>query len=92
MPGEETTRQRLDKWLWHVRLQPSRSKAATFIKEGFARINGVRAADPAKPVKPGDVLTLALHNRVMVVRVTAILPRRVPAQLAQTAFEAIAVG
>lgn len=89
MADEETTRQRLDKWLWHVRLQPTRSKAAAFIREGFARINGQRAADPARMVKPGDVLTLAFANRVLVVRVLAILPRRVGAPAAQAAFEAV---
>lgn len=89
MTVEEITRQRLDKWLWHVRLQPTRSKAATFIKEGYARINGVRAVDPARSVKPGDVLTLALHNRVIVARVTALLPRRVAPSLAQAAYEIV---
>lgn len=87
MDETDTTRQRLDKWLWHVRLQPTRSKAAAFIKDGYARINGVRALDPAKPIKPGDVLTLALPGRVLVVRVLAILPRRVGPAPAQAAFE-----
>ena len=83
------TRQRLDKWLWHVRLQPTRSQAAAFIREGYARINGQRAADPAKAVKVGDVLTLALHSRTIVVRVRALLPARVGAPIAVTAYETV---
>jgi len=80
-------RQRLDKWLWHVRLQPTRSKAAAFIRDGYARINGQRATDPAKPVRPGDVLTLALHDRTIVIRVRHLLPARVGAPLAAGAYE-----
>jgi ribosome-associated heat shock protein Hsp15 len=79
-------RQRLDKWLWHVRLQPSRSKAADFVRAGFARINAVRVTDPAKAVRPGDVLTLALHDRTIVIRVVQLLPRRVGAPLAVAAY------
>lgn len=82
-------RQRLDKWLWHVRLQPTRSKGAEFIRLGFARINGVRITDPAKLVKTGDVLTLALNNRTLVIRVLGLLPRRGSPPLAATAWEAV---
>lgn len=89
-PAREDTRQRFDKWLWHMRLQPTRSKAAEFIKLGFARINGARITDPAKPVKPGDVLTLALHNRTLVLRVLALLPRRGSPQVAAEGWEAMA--
>ena len=85
--AEDLSRQRLDKWLWHVRLQPTRSKAAVFIRDGFARINAVRATDPAKTVRPGDVLPLALADRTLVVRVLRILPRRVGAPLAAEAYE-----
>lgn len=87
--AEDLTRQRLDKWLWHVRLQPTRNKAAILVREGFARINGQRATDPAKTVKPGDVLTLALPGRTIVVRVTALLPARAGAPIAQTAYELV---
>ena len=87
--AEDITRQRLDKWLWHVRLQPTRSKAAQFIRDGFARINGVRASDAARPVRTGDVLTLALPGDTRVIRVRALLPRRVGAPLAATAYETV---
>ena len=87
--AEDLARQRLDKWLWHVRLQPTRSKAAGLVREGFARINGQRATDPAKAVKPGDVLTLALPGRTIVVRVIALLPARAGAPIAQTAYEPV---
>lgn len=87
--ARDAERQRLDKWLWHTRLQPTRSKAAEFIRLGFARINGLRITDPAKPVKAGDVLTLALHNRTLVIRVLDLLPRRGSSPVAATAWEAV---
>jgi len=90
--AEGETRQRLDKWLWHVRLQPTRSQAAGFIREGYARLNGQRVLDPAKSVKIGDVLTLALHSRTAVVRVRALLPARAGAPVALTAYEPVETG
>ena len=85
----DTTRQRLDKWLWHVRLQPTRTKAAGFIRDGNVRLNGVRILDPSKSIRPGDVLTLALPQQTSVVRICALLPRRVSASVAAPAFEDI---
>ena len=85
----ETDRQRLDKWLWHVRLQPTRTKAAAFIRYGGVRFNGVRTLDPAKPLRIGDVLTLSLPHTTMVVRVLSLLPHRVSASMATPAYEDI---
>lgn len=90
--AEDISRQRLDKWLWHVRLQPTRSKAAEFIRLGYARLNGTRVTDPAKSVRVGDVLTLALPGRAIVVQVQAILPRRVAYAIAVTAYREIRPG
>jgi ribosome-associated heat shock protein Hsp15 len=87
MAEAATDRQRLDKWLWHVRLAPSRTRAAALVREGHVRLNGTRAVDPAKLLRPGDVLTLALANRTMVVRIARLLPRRVGAPDAATAYE-----
>lgn len=70
------TKLRLDKWLWHVRLQPTRTKAAQLIEDGFVRLNGARVEDAAKGVRVGDVLTLALPNRTIVARVLALPQRR----------------
>ncbi|HRK23440.1 MAG TPA: S4 domain-containing protein [Beijerinckiaceae bacterium] len=90
--AEDLSRQRLDKWLWHVRLQPTRSKAALFIRAGYARLNGQRVEDPAKSVRCGDVLTLALARETPVVRVEKILPRRLGAPLASAAYSRIDTG
>ncbi len=79
-------RQRLDKWLFFARILKSREKAASCIKEGYVRINGVRAQAPAKLIKSGDVLTIALERQVLVLRVVLPGLRRGPASEAETLY------
>jgi ribosome-associated heat shock protein Hsp15 len=71
-------RQRLDKWLWFARLMKSRTLAAKLVEEGHVRINAVRADNPAKTIRPGDVLTVAFDREVRVLRVLAPGERRGP--------------
>jgi ribosome-associated heat shock protein Hsp15 len=80
-------RLRVDKWLWHARVVKSRSLAARLVEEGHVRINGIRADGPAKPVKPGDVLTIALERTVRVLEVVALGARRGPATEAATLYD-----
>ena len=81
------SRLRLDKWLWHARIAKSRSLAARLVEAGHVRINGLRADGPAKPVKPGDVLTIALERTVRVLEIVALGERRGPASEARTLYE-----
>ena len=78
---------RLDKWLFHARFAKSRGVAARLVAETGVRINGDRAAKPAQPVRPGDVLTFALGGRVRVVRVVALGLRRGPAPEARALYD-----
>lgn len=71
-------RQRLDKWLWYARVVKSRTGAARLVCEGHVRVNGQRVAVPARPVAPGDVLTIALEQQVLVLRVADPGTRRGP--------------
>ncbi|HUI19629.1 MAG TPA: RNA-binding S4 domain-containing protein [Methylocella sp.] len=64
-------RQRLDKWLWFARVAKTRSLAARLVLEGHVRLNARRIETPAKPVGPGDVLTIALERKVRVLKVLA---------------------
>lgn len=82
-PQSIAASQRLDKWLFFTRIIKSREKAATLVKDGYVRVNGVRVELPAKQVKPGDVLTIALERRVLVVKVVSPGERRGPATEAQ---------
>jgi ribosome-associated heat shock protein Hsp15 len=81
------TRQRLDKWLWFARVIKSRTGAARLVEAGHVRVNAVRADNPAKTVRPGDVLTIALDRQVRVLKVVATGERRGPYEEAKTLFE-----
>ena len=85
MPGE--ARQRIDKWLFFARVVKSRSLAAKLVQAGRVRINRDKASQAADPVKPGDVLTIALDRRIVVFRVCAPGIRRGPAEEARTLYE-----
>jgi ribosome-associated heat shock protein Hsp15 len=80
-------RQRLDKWLWFARVVRTRTGAAKLIGEGHVRVNTQRIETPAKPVGPGDVLTIALERQVRVLKILAIAPRRGGAADARLLFE-----
>ena len=86
-PEGATPALRLDKWLFHARLAKSRGVAARLVAEAGMRVNGERAEKPARPVRPGDVLTFALGGRVRVVRVVALGARRGPAPEARALYD-----
>ncbi|MDJ1157405.1 RNA-binding S4 domain-containing protein [Chelatococcus sp. SYSU_G07232] len=83
-PGGD--RLRLDKWLWHARMAKSRTLAAKIVLAGHVRVNGQRVENPARPVKVGDVLTLALAHATLVVEVRALGTRRGPASEARELY------
>ena len=83
-------RQRIDKWLWHARLVRTRSAAAALAASGHVRLNGARIAAPAKAVKAGDVVTIALDARVRVLKVTGFALRRGAAEAGRALYEDLA--
>jgi ribosome-associated heat shock protein Hsp15 len=85
-------RRRLDKWLWFARFAKTRSLAAKLVTEGFVRVNGQRAENPAKAIAVGDVLTVAAHHTTAVVRVEALGERRRPAPEARLLYSAVEVA
>ena len=80
-------RQRLDKWLWFARVVKSRTGAAKLVEDGHIRVNAVRADTPAKAIRPGDVLTVALDRQVRVLKVLAPGERRGPYEEAKLLYE-----
>jgi ribosome-associated heat shock protein Hsp15 len=72
------SRQRLDKWLWHARIVRTRAAAAELAASGYVRINGLRAEQAAKPVSLGNIVTIALPRRVLVLEVLGFSERRGP--------------
>jgi ribosome-associated heat shock protein Hsp15 len=77
---------RLDKWLWQARFCKTRGLAARLIAAGAVRVNAVRVAKPATPVRVGDGLSFALGGRVHAVRIMALGARRGPAPEARALY------
>ena len=67
---------RIDKWLWHMRIVKTRTAASALVSSGRIRLNGTRISAPSHVVKAGDVLTVALDQRVRLLRVEAFAERR----------------
>lgn len=89
---ESRARQRLDKWLWFARVVKSRSLAAKLVADGFVRVNSGRVTDPSKPVRPGDVLTIALERHTRVLKVLEAGERRGPFVEARQLYEDLSAG
>lgn len=80
-------RQRIDKWLWFARFAKTRTTAQKLVVSGRVRVNREKNQNAARPIKVGDVLTIALNSTVRVVRITALAIRRGPAVEAQRLYE-----
>ena len=80
-------RQRIDKWLWHARVVRTRSAAAALADAGLVRINGARIDTSSRPVRPGDVVTVALDRNVRLLKVIGFAERRGDADAARLLFE-----
>ncbi|MCC6889386.1 MAG: RNA-binding S4 domain-containing protein [Hyphomicrobiales bacterium] len=80
-------RQRIDKWLWHARVVRTRSAAAALAAAGHVRLNGQRIDAASRPVRCGDVVTVALDRSLRVLRVAGFADRRGSADAARALFE-----
>src|SRR6195256_842049 len=80
-------RQRIDKWLWHARVVRTRSAAAALADAGLVRLHGGRIDMPGRPVRPGDVVTIALDRSVRVLKVIGYAERRGSADIARALYE-----
>jgi ribosome-associated heat shock protein Hsp15 len=73
--------------LVYARFVKHRSLAAELVEAGHIRLNRIRLTKPSHVVKPQDVLTIAIHNQVKVVRVLAEPERRGSAYQASLLYE-----
>lgn len=84
---------RIDIWLWRARFAKTRTLATELIEDGVVRLtrNGQqnRLDKPSRSVRPGDVLTIVLHERVVVLRIEALGVRRGPAEEARGLYSLI---
>lgn len=72
---------RIDKWLWAVRLYPTRTSASDACSGGHVRVNGA-PAKPATTVRIGDRVTATAGGRDRILEVTRIIEKRVSAAIA----------
>lgn len=73
----------MDRWLWAVRLFPTRSAATAACRGGHVRINDARVK-PAAEVRVGDTIKLRAGDRDRIVEVARIIETRVGAPVAAT--------
>ncbi|MBD1546778.1 RNA-binding S4 domain-containing protein [Labrenzia aggregata] len=87
MPAGPSAGLRVDKWLWYARVAKSRTLAQKLATSGHIRINKDKISSASKTVRIGDVLTIALERRVLVLKVAALGTRRGPFAEAQKLYE-----
>ena len=80
-------KERLDKFLFFSRAIKSRTLAQKIIETGSIRVNSEKTIDSDHKVGAGDVLTMAIHNRIVVWKILDAGTRRGPASEAMTLYE-----
>ncbi|WP_322990535.1 RNA-binding S4 domain-containing protein [Hoeflea sp.] len=84
---DQPARLRIDKWLFFARVLKSRTLAGKFVAGGNVRVNSEKIDQPSLAVKPGDVLTISLERRILVLKIVACGHRRGPAPEAQALYQ-----
>ena len=90
MPGtvdQPLRKERLDKFLFFARAIKSRTLAQKIIETGAIRVNSEKTDRSDHKVGAGDVLTMALHGRIIIWRIIDPGTRRGPASEAQGLYE-----
>jgi ribosome-associated heat shock protein Hsp15 len=88
---EPGARLRIDKWLWAARFFKTRSLAADAVDKGRVRIGG-SPVKPAKEVRVGDQVEIAIESVVWQVDVLGVCDARGPASIAQQLYAETAAG
>lgn len=77
---------RIDKWLWSVRIFKTRSIAATAIRSGKVKINGV-PAKAASLLSGNELISVHKNGFLFQFRVLQLIERRVSATLAAPCYQ-----
>ena len=72
---------RVDRWLWSVRLFPSRTRATDACSAGAVTIDG-EPVRPARRIRVGDVVHIRRRYHETVVEVAQLIEKRVGAPIA----------
>jgi len=73
---------RIDKWLWSVRIYKTRNQATIACRSGKIRIGG-NIVKPSFVVKPGEIIEINIPPLKKLIRVLALLDKRVSAKLVE---------
>lgn len=76
---------RVDKWLWAVRMYPSRSAATDACQGGHVKLNG-KSAKPAAIVRVGDRVVTRARGLERILEVAEVIDKRVGAPIAVTCY------
>ncbi|MEO5806545.1 RNA-binding S4 domain-containing protein [Devosia sp.] len=82
-----SAKERLDKFLFFSRAIKSRTLAQKLIETGVVRVNGERTTATDHKVGSGDVLTMTIHERIVVWKIVSPGTRRGPATEAATLYQ-----
>lgn len=77
---------RIDRLLCNLRFVRTRGLATELVRASHLRRNGVRILRPSQAIACGDILTIALGERVRLVEVLALPERRGSASAAQACY------
>lgn len=83
---------RIDRLLYALRFAKSRTLAQRWIAESHIRRNGERVTRQDMPVAIGDVLTLPLKQKVVVIELLALPGRRGPPSEARACYRPLDAG
>ena len=79
-------RVRIDKWLWAARFFKTRSLATDAVQGGRVHVDGARVK-PARDVRMGDRIEVAVGDTTLTVVVTGLADRRGSATVAAPLYE-----
>lgn len=83
---------RIDRLLHALRFAKRRTLAQRWIAGGHIRRNSERVLRQDLPITVGDVLTLPLRNRVLVIEIVALPERRGPPSEARACYRPLDAG
>jgi len=86
MVEQDSSKVRLDKWLWAARFFKTRALATEAINGGHVHLNGNRPK-PSRPLLIGDELTIRKGPEEFQVVVRELSQKRGPASVAQQLYE-----
>ena len=74
---------RLDKWLWAARVFKTRTLATTACRNGDVLVDGKSGVKASLLIRGGELIQAEVGERTRIVRVTALLEKRVGPKLVE---------